>query len=253
MASRGVFETESLWVRRAPRKNRSLRLICLPYGGGGASIYHSLADLLPEEIEVVALQLPGREDRSAERPPTNLRRLIHTSAIAVGPYCATPFAFYGHCAGALLAFELAYEINAKFGIWPTHFVAAAQQAPHVPPTSLLLRPLPDEKLLEVVKERGGLPDAIAENSELTQFLLPLLRSDFALWRQYAYQPKKPLPCPVTTLRGIDDDVADGSSVKAWQEHTSADFTHFEVDGGHYFVNSMQADTAALLSRQLIGG
>jgi medium-chain acyl-[acyl-carrier-protein] hydrolase len=251
--SRGVFETESLWIRRAPRKNRALRLICLPYGGGGASVYHSLASLLPEEIEVVALQLPGREDRSAEAPPTNLRRLVHTSAIALAPYCATPFAFYGHCAGALLAYELAHQLDAKFGCRPTHFVAAAQHAPDVPPTSLLLRPLPDEELLDVVKERGGLPDAVAENSELTRFLLPLLRSDFALWRQYAYQPRTPLSCPVTTLRGADDDVADAPSVQAWRGHTTAGFTHHEVEGGHYFVNDMKADVAALISHQLMGG
>lgn len=253
MQSRAVFETDSLWIRRAPRKNRSLRLICLPYGGGGASIFHALANQLPESIEVIALQLPGREDRSAERAPTNLRRLVHTAAIALGPYCAAPFAFYGHCAGALLAFELAHELNAKLGCWPTHLVAAAQHAPHQPPTSLLLRPLADEEMLEVVKQRGGLPDAVARNAELTEFLVPLLRSDFALWRQYAYQPRKPLPCPVTTLRGRDDDVAGADSVRAWREHTAAAFAHHEVDGGHYFVNDMNADIAALVSHQLIGG
>jgi len=253
MASRGVFDTESLWVRRAPRRNRSLRLICLPYGGGGASVYHSLADRLPEEIEVVALQLPGREDRWLEPPPTNLGNLVHVAAIALAPYCASPFAFYGHCAGALFAFELAYEINARHGHWPVHFVAAAQHAPHVPPTSPLLRPLRDDELLAIVKDCGGLPDAVAENSELTEFLLPLLRSDFALWRQYAYRPRKPMPSPVTTLRGAEDDVAEDSSVQAWREHTSAGYTHLQVEGGHYFVNDMPAYTAALLSRQLLGG
>jgi medium-chain acyl-[acyl-carrier-protein] hydrolase len=250
MRSPGVFETDSPWIRRAARRKPELRLICLPYGGGGASIFHSLAGLLPEEIEVVAVQLPGREDRSAEPPPTSLRRLVHTSAIALGPYCAMPFAFYGHCAGALLAFELAHALNARLGVWPAHFVAAAQHAPLTPPTSLLLKPLPDEELLAVIEERGGLPDAVARNTELTEFLLPMLRSDFTLWRQYDYQPRKPLPCPVTALRGVDDDAADAASVGRWREQTSAEFTYLEVEGGHYFVNDMRPDTADLIASRL---
>lgn len=253
MGSRGVFEADSPWIRRAPREKPALRLICVAYGGGGASIFHSLAGFMPESIEVVALQLPGREDRSGEAPPTSLRRLVHTCAIALGPYCAMPFAFYGHCAGALLAFELAHQINARFGARPAHFIAAAQHAPHVPPTSLLLRELPDDVLLDTVRQRGGLPDAVAENTELTAFLLPLLQSDFKLWRQYDYVPKKPMQWPVTALHGADDDVTEASSIKAWQEHTSADFAYHEVAGGHYFINEMTVDTARLISRRLTLG
>ncbi|GAA3219221.1 thioesterase II family protein [Actinocorallia longicatena] len=253
MRAHGAFETDSLWVRRAARSRPALRLICLPYGGGGASVYHSLAGLLPDTIEVVALQLPGREDRSGEPPPVNLRRLVHTGSIALGPYCALPYAFYGHCAGALLAFELAHEINARFGTWPRHFIAAAQHAPHLPSTSVLLRPLPDDELLDTVRRRGGLPEAVARNAELTEFLLPLLRSDFQLWRQYGHQPRKPMLCPITALRGVDDDIADAPAVRAWQEHTSADFAFLEVEGGHYFANDMPADTARLIADRLARG
>ena len=55
--------TDDRWiVRFRPVHRPGLRLICFPYAGGGASIYRSWAEEISGDIEVCAIQLPGREE-----------------------------------------------------------------------------------------------------------------------------------------------------------------------------------------------
>ena len=247
-----VFTIDSPWIRRAARRSARLRLVCVPYAGGGASVFRDLPDLLPPSIEVLTLQLPGREDRSGEDPPNDVHRLAKACAVALRPYLGTPFAFYGHCAGALLANEVAHEVGRRFGTWPTRLVAGAQPAPGLPVAGRrTLHQLPDDGLLDVVAERGGLVDALFRRPELVDMFLRLLRSDFTLWETYRYESLGLLPCPVTTVRGRDDDLVDAGQTAQWAKHTSGGWTELEVDGGHYFVTGLDATDAGALARVLL--
>jgi medium-chain acyl-[acyl-carrier-protein] hydrolase len=250
--SRTTFSADTRWIRRAARPSPVLRLICLPFAGGGASVFYPLADLLPDSIELVAVQLPGREDRSRENLPTDHDALARRCAIALRPYCTAPFALYGHCAGALLAYEVARYMGEHFGRWPRRLVAAAQPAPHLGVAGTLLHRLSDAELLDVVRSRGGLPEAIMRNSAFVDFLLPVLRSDFTLWERYEHPPGPPLPCPVTTVRGRDDPLVTAESTSAWQEWTSVGVTEVVVDGGHYFINGISEGAARSLAGALLG-
>jgi medium-chain acyl-[acyl-carrier-protein] hydrolase len=246
-----VFTADSRWIRRASRSRPRLRLICLPFAGGGASIYQRLPGLLPPSIEVIALQLPGREDRTREDPPGDLSALTAAAAVALRPYLHVPFAFYGHCAGALLGYEVAHEIGARFGKWPSMLVAAAQPAPRLPTTSAPLHRLPDARLLEVVGDRGGLPPAVARRPDLVEMLLPLLRSDFTLWERYTAQPRGRMPCPVLTVRGRDDLLVDATVTEPWAEESSVGWRELLVDGGHYFINGLGRADADAIGRALL--
>lgn len=59
----------TLWVKRSkPNPQARLGLFCFPHAGVGASIFRDWANHLPGEVEVCAVQLPGREDRLVETP-----------------------------------------------------------------------------------------------------------------------------------------------------------------------------------------
>jgi surfactin synthase thioesterase subunit len=87
----------------APR----LRLFCFPYAGGGASIYRTWPDDLPRDVEVCAIQLPGRERRLSEPPLRSLQKAVEILVGVMRPYLDLPFALFGHSMGALLAYEVA--------------------------------------------------------------------------------------------------------------------------------------------------
>ena len=92
---------ENRWISRSPRVARSrIRLFCFPYAGGGAAIYRRWNELLPPQIEVCTLQLPGRELRIHEPPMTDMSAVVELIADAIAPYCDQPFALFGHSMGA---------------------------------------------------------------------------------------------------------------------------------------------------------
>ncbi|MEV7677929.1 thioesterase domain-containing protein [Streptomyces sp. NPDC088341] len=246
------FTADSRWVRRVPREDARMRLICLPFAGGGASVYQRMAALLPSWVEILAVQYPGREDRSREDPPTSVAGLVTACAIALRPYTTMPYALYGHCAGGLLAFEIAHAMGKRFGVWPQRLIVGEQPAPQAPPPDEPLHLLPDERLLATVGERGGLPEAVARNAQLLEFLLPLLRGDFALWENYRHLPRPPLPVPITTVRGLTGSV-DETALAGWAEQTSVGRTALSVEGGHYFVVGLTAAAAGRIGGVLSAG
>ncbi|GAA1551471.1 alpha/beta fold hydrolase [Dactylosporangium maewongense] len=246
-----TFTADSQWVRRVPREGARLRLVCLPFAGGGASVYQGMAALLPSWIEVLAVQPPGHEDRSREPLPASIPGLVTACAIALRPYTTMPYALYGHCAGALLAHEVAHEMGRRFGTWPQRLIAAEQPAPQAPPPPAPLHLRSDEDLLASIRDRGGLPEAVAGNAQLLEFLLPVLRHDFALWENYRHRPRPPLPVPITTVRGTTGSV-DETALAGWAEQTTAGRTGVTVEGGHYFIVGLTAAAAGGIAAALDG-
>ena len=63
-----------------PQPDAALRLFCLPFAGGGASIYRTWGKLLGSTVEVCPVQLPGRENRFSEPAFKNAQALAQALA-----------------------------------------------------------------------------------------------------------------------------------------------------------------------------
>ena len=62
-------QSTSPWLIRFRSRNTArvhIRLFCFHYAGASASIFRSWDEAMPDGIEVVAVQLPGREYRLDE-------------------------------------------------------------------------------------------------------------------------------------------------------------------------------------------
>ena len=59
------------FARPRPHANPSLRLIAFHHAGGSAAMYHPISAQLPEDWELLILDLPGRGKRFAEAPINN--------------------------------------------------------------------------------------------------------------------------------------------------------------------------------------
>ncbi|MEO8033728.1 MAG: alpha/beta fold hydrolase, partial [Acidobacteriota bacterium] len=88
-----------------------MRVFCLPYAGGGASAYRTWAAGLPSDIQLCAVQLPGRENRLGEPLYRSATDLVPALVSALRPFLDRPYAIFGHSMGGLLAFEAARQIR----------------------------------------------------------------------------------------------------------------------------------------------
>src|SRR3974377_2013971 len=93
----GELRAKWLWLPE-DRPQARVRLYCVPHAGAGASTFAKWATAAPSEIEIAAIQLPGRESRLDEEP---LRRFA-PAAQAIARLIQLekrPFALFGHTPG----------------------------------------------------------------------------------------------------------------------------------------------------------
>ncbi|WPZ32671.1 alpha/beta fold hydrolase [Thalassobaculum sp. OXR-137] len=240
------------WIRPAqPRPDAALRLFCLPYAGGGASIYRTWGEALPDWLEVCAVQLPGREERIGEPAFRQVDRLLPVLLDRLRPHLDRPYALFGHSMGAVIAYETARALEAEGG-GPVHLIVSGQRAPHLPlnrpPSYHLSEPAFQERL----RVLNGTPAPVLQEPELMKMVLPLLRCDFELSETYRRQRAEPLACPITALGGRDDGEVDPAGVEAWRETTRGPAEIRMFAGDHFFLHGQRRVLLDTVARCLRG-
>ncbi|MFE6158652.1 thioesterase II family protein [Streptomyces sp. NPDC056486] len=243
-----VSETPYIWRARQPRSRH--RLICFPHAGAGATTYTDWAPALPEEIELVAVQLPGRQNRIAEEPFTEVGPLVNVLTHALRPVLSGSFSFFGHSCGAALAFELAKALRAQGRQGPEQLFLSAQPAPGV--TGIRqLHDLPEDEFHAEMVGLGGIDEEIVRDEFVMASLLPVLRADFGLWERHTTAPQPPLDCPITVLAGDCDPRAPKETAGEWSRQTNAGCsTHF-YPGGHFYFLEKPAEVISLIAGKML--
>ena len=240
----------SCWAQVSrPRPAARLRLICLPAAGGGASRYRDWPAHLPDDVEVVSIQLPGRENRFDEPPIESMELLVGQLLEGLAGYLVSPFALFGHSMGALIAFELTRRMRFR-NLHPVHLFASGCRAPHLPRRSPDRHTLPDREFIAAVGELGGIPPELLAESQFLEAMLPMLRSDCTLVETYVFRPRVPLTCPVTAFGGLKDQEVFPQDVRAWSDHTTGPCRVHLLPGDHFFVNSARSDVLRLVVSEL---
>jgi medium-chain acyl-[acyl-carrier-protein] hydrolase len=237
-------------VRPIPRPAARLRLFCFPYAGGSASAYRTWAGLLPDSVELCAVQLPGRENRAGEPLLTRMDDVVAMLMRDVPAFLTMPYAFFGHSMGSHIAFELARALRRKFVPGPVHLFASGRHAPQLPDAHKAIHALPDDEFIEELRLLQGTPDEVLRHPELMQLLTPILRADFAVCETYEYRDEAPLSCPITALGGADDAEASETELAAWETQTARRFDMLMFPGNHFFLHEARREVAAAIMERL---
>ncbi|MEU3642791.1 alpha/beta fold hydrolase [Lentzea sp. NPDC034063] len=223
-----------------PRPEAALRVVCVPYAGGGASAFWDWPDLLGDSVELWSAVLPGRERRFGEPAVTDAALIAAPLAEAIRREIGTPLVLFGHSMGGLLAFDVARRLGDQV----EHLFVSAAKAPHL---AFGGEPhlLDDDGLLDWMTTLGGVPADLLAHKEMLGLLLPTLRADLTVCAGF-HGVRDVIDVPVTAFAATDDPLATVADVAAWQHHTVAGFDLVVRPGGHFYLKDDPAAVTSVL-------
>lgn len=227
------------WLKRFRPGTSELRLFCFHHAGGAASTYRSWARSMPPFVESLAVQLPGRAERLAERPFEDMSCLVETLVDVVSPYLDQPFSFYGLSMGGSMAWALTHALRDRGLPTPSTLYL----------TNVGTRPIrerrdwravSDEDLIGYLRAMGGTPDALFDEPELLATVLPTLRADLVLVDSFDFSPRVPLTVPIHAFAGVDDADNPAEHMQSWREMSTGHFDLQVLPDGHFLGEHAEA-------------
>ncbi|MFI1075507.1 thioesterase II family protein [Streptomyces puniciscabiei] len=244
----------STWFRRfTTASGDGPRLVCFPHAGGSATAFKDLAHRLPANFDVVCVQYPGRQDRYAEPPFTALAPLIEavaeelTRELAADP--GRPYALFGHSMGALVAFETARLLARGELPGPQRLFLSGRGGPETDSVAYAL--FDDADVLADVRRLGGTDQAMLEDPDLLELVLPALRADYKALGTYGWRGGEPLAVAVTALTGDSDPMTRVEDAHTWRAYTTGDFAVKVFSGGHFYLFDHLDGVAAAVTEGLL--
>jgi medium-chain acyl-[acyl-carrier-protein] hydrolase len=229
----------------------ALRLFCFHYAGGSASAFRNWTAQLPSSIELVAVQLPGREGRFDEPFITHFDELIETLTHVLMPALNMPYAVFGHSLGTLVGFEWLRQLKKRGLRQPGIFFASGRRAPQFPNREPPISHLPEAEFVrELLKKYGDHLGSVLERDDFRQAFVPQLRADFLLSETYRYRRGVKLECPVVAYAGEQETDITELELTGWGEHTTGRFNALRFPGAHFFIHSQEVRLLQEARREL---
>lgn len=254
-----------------PRAAPRLRLFCFPFAGGGSAIYRNWAQFIDPAIEVIAIEPPGRLARINETPIADMAQFVNQLVPEMRALLDRPFAFFGHCLGALTMYETTRRLLHSTRGGPEHlFVSGAR-----PPDRISDHGLFEERLiydlLKLAEFRIGLPayaqpeDVFAElirhfniqateqllaDTELRRLMLPVIRAEFQMATNYQFVREQPWEIPITCFAAKGDPYVSRKHVLGWGRFTNLRLQVHIREGAHFAVVDDMAFIHDVINREM---
>jgi surfactin synthase thioesterase subunit len=206
--------------------------------------------LLPADVALTIVRLPGRESRMTEPPLTDVDAVTDELAMAVSHGSRLPWSLFGYSLGALLAYELAVRLSQPGHRAPDLLLVGGAEPPHLSRIGPSLSELDPVEFVGALRAFGGTPSEVFEHSELLDLVLPALRADFQLLDSYRPRAHPPLSCPIVTYSGTSDSELDDTRVRRWSELTTAPTSHRLFEGGHFFLTDKVIEVVAAVRQDI---
>ncbi|MEV6410724.1 alpha/beta fold hydrolase [Kribbella sp. NPDC051718] len=212
-----------------------LRLFCFPHGGAGASVFRGWQKAAGPEIEVVPVQLPGRERRHTEPCITSITEISHQLVQPTIDFAGdVPYVFLGHSMGALIAYELCHQLR-QVANPPALLAVTGAAAAHLPRRRPDVSRLPDQELRTHITTLNGTPAELLADKSWMDVLLPVMRADFGACETYRHVSRPPLDLPLIAFGGTDDPLATADEVERWGDLSTGRTVIRLLDGDHFFL------------------
>jgi surfactin synthase thioesterase subunit len=213
------------------RPNATMRIYCLPHGGGSATVYRPWDSVLPPAYELRALALPGWSHQEGQAPGSWQDLVGSVADVLERGGQESPFVLFGHCMGALVAYDATCALRRRHAALPRLLGLSGWPAEG---SARMLAPFlnwPPDQVTTWLRTLGGIDDEVAP--AMTARAMAAARFDMGFCLTRAERDEVPLPCPVAAYTGSADPVVRPLHMAPWQARAS-DFLGVTVIPGHHF-------------------
>ncbi|MBT2380615.1 thioesterase [Streptomyces sp. ISL-111] len=222
--------------RPRPRPGADRVLVCLSYCGGGTAPFRGWAQETPDDLELALVCYPGREARYGTPFARDWVSLRDDVVRAVRGIADRPYTLFGHSMGSWMAFETAAELERLGVAPPSALVVSGGVAPHrrqhrsdVPRSTD-----GDEALVAWMREFGQMSAVVANEPELRDLAVELLRADLMVSESYRFVAGTRASVPLRLLYGAGDSEPFSEVERDWKSLADGGFEAFELPGGHFY-------------------
>lgn len=234
-----------------PRPRARARLFCFAHAGGSAEVFRPWWHLVPDELDVLGVEYPGRGARAAEAPLAGIAAMVDDAERLVSGHLDRPYALFGHSMGSLVAFELCHRLLQSGKRAPSVLIVSGRASARAPRNAGPASTLPDAELTALLHQISGTAPDIAEDPELARLVLAALRADFGACETYLPSSEARLPVPMAAYGGLADPGVSRDGLQAWAEETSLDCSIRMFPGDHFFIRSAADLVAGSVARDVL--
>ena len=204
--------------------------------------------MLDEQVELVAIELPGRGRRMNEKPYADLHQLIRDLKAAMMPLLDKPFMLFGHSMGGLIAFELTRDLRMSGLAQPMKLFISS-----TPGLTTYTRREVDHTLSneELIKIFPHLDKTNIGDDELHQLLVDQMRTDLRLLNNYSYTKEPALDIPMVIIYGAEDERVREDQAEKWRDETSSSCHIIQRAGGHRYIDHDGAFLTSLIQSEVV--
>ena len=217
------------------RPDAPKKLVCFHCAGGNPAMFYDWQRVLPPDMALLAVQIPGRGALYDEATPATINALVES----LTPYFferlqGKQFYFVGHSMGGIVAYEMAQSLARLHQLTAAGLLVLASMAPAA--------------VCQKTDFATGARDNLATlfptyqqaiDPEVKANLVTLLLSDLSLLDTYRQQSEPPVLLPIISVVGNQDVVVDAAAMQGW-ETLSSHYRHHAVEADHSSILSNEA-------------
>ncbi|KAJ5464054.1 hypothetical protein N7475_007189 [Penicillium sp. IBT 31633x] len=212
----------------------SPRLVCFHSMGASASLFAPFLVDPPHGLTAIAVQLPGRENRSEEAILTNMSEVVSGILGEMDEIVGAPQVFWGHSFGGIIAFEVLRALRRQGKPLPRLLITGT-----IAPNLIKIWQTRDV-IVQVITQDFSPEYTLAisryiDDVEFLRSIFPAMRRDTPLLLNYRFTEEDSLDIPITAFAARQDEVVYPNEVAAWSTQAK-EFNLVEVDGDHWFLH-----------------